>query len=672
MSDPVKDRAAAIRAESRRFVLLCGLAPAVLTAALVIYRPPFFAQLDRRAYDVLLRSSALRPPDGQVAIVDIDDRSLAAIGQWPWRRDLVASLVTQLRQQGARVVALDIVFSEPDRSSSGPVPGSVTPSDAELARALQEGGTVLGYGLTFTGSDEGLRPCVLHPLPLPILQPLDSDDGPPLFRADGAVCSLPALARAAGASGFLNAVPDPDGILRRVPLIIDYQGQSYPSLGLAAMLAATGARPVALQSANAVTAVLQLETGGVPLDGRGNLLVRYRGPKRTFPYVSAADVLAGTHPPAIFRNAIVFVGTTALGTREVVSTPLDTRFAGVEVQATVADNLLRRDFLRRPENALTLEVVTVLALGIAITLLVGRVGLKLGAVAGAIFLAAVWLAARWQLSRRGEYLSPLFPMVGMVASLAAATIARLTYERNRADVAGRERETARRLMVRALLSLTEMRDADTGRHSRRIQEYSRMLAEQLSRHPRYRDDLTPERIELLASLAPLHDIGKVGVPDHLLNKPGALTVAEFQEMQKHPIYGLDVITSAQRDVGASEDQILAMAKEIVYTHHEWWDGNGYPRGIKGTAIPLAGRLVAIVDTYDALTARRVYREALSHDQAVALIVEGRGTHFDPDVVDAFVAIAPRLRDAAATSPAEPGPPPGRSRTDRRPGPASSR
>jgi adenylate cyclase len=410
----------------------------------------------------------------------------------------------------------------------------------------------------------------------------------------------------------------------------------------------------------------------VPLDGRGNLLVRYRGPKRTFPYVSAADVLAGTHPPAVFRNAIVFVGTTALGTREVVSTPLDTRFAGVEVQATVADNLLRRDFLRRPENALTLEVVTVLALGIAITLLVGRVGLKLGAVAGAIFLAAAWLAARWQLSRRGEYLSPLFPMVGMVASLAAATIARLTYERNRADVAGRERETARRLMVRALLSLTEMRDADTGRHSRRIQEYSRMLAEQLSRHRRYRDDLTPERIELLASLAPLHDIGKVGVPDHLLNKPGALTVEEFQEMQKHPIYGLDVITNAQRDVGAREDQILAMAKEIVYTHHEWWDGKGYPRGIKGTAIPLAGRLVAIVDTYDALTARRVYREALSHDQAVALIVEGRGTHFDPDVVDAFVAIAPRLRDAAATSTAEPGPPPGRSRTDRRPGQASSR
>ena len=113
-------------------------------------------------------------------------------------------------------------------------------------------------------------------------------------------------------------------------------------------------------------------------------------------------------------------------------------------------------------------------------------------------------------------------------------------------------------------------------------------------------------------------------------------------MQKHPVYGLDVINNAQRDVGAAEDQILAMAKDIVYTHHEWWDGKGYPRGIKGKAIPVAGRLVAVVDVYDAMTARRLYRQPVSHEEAVQLIVGGRGTHFDPDVVDAFVRIAPSL------------------------------
>jgi CHASE2 domain-containing sensor protein len=629
------------RAESRRFVLLCGLAPAILTVALIVYRPAFVAQVDYRAYDILLRSIPTNPPDGRVAIVDIDDRSLSAIGQWPWRRDLVAQLIDRLRERGASVIAMDVVFAEPDRYDSQPTP-ETSPRDASLARALRDGHVVLGYALTFSGTDSGNRACVLHPLGVPLVQPSGGTAEAPLFRAEGAICSLPALSQAADGSGFLNAMPDFDGILRRVPLVIEYDGNMYPGLALAAFLAATGAKTTALHANNENMTTLVLSTGTVPLDGRSNLLLHYRGMKRSFPYVSAADVLAGRNAPEMFRKAVVFVGTTALGTREVVSTPLDTRLAGVEVQATVADNLLRQDFLSRPEHALTLEVVTVLALGIAITLLVARVGLPLGTIAGATFLVVVWFGTRWQLSAKGEYLSPVFPMIGMMASLSAATLARITQERRRADRAGREKDMANRLMVRSLLSLTEMRDADTGKHSRRIQQYSRLLAQQLSQHPSFRDYLTPERIDLLASLAPLHDIGKVGVPDQLLNKPGQLTAEEYQEMKKHPAYGLDVINNAQRDVGAREDQILSMAKDIVYTHHEWWDGKGYPLGIKGNAIPIAGRLVAVVDVYDAMTARRLYRQPVSHEEAVQSIVTGKGTHFDPDVVDAFVRIAPLL------------------------------
>lgn len=634
------DETSLARAESRRFVLLCGLAPAILTATLVIFRPDFVARIDNGAYDVLLRSIPAKAPDGQVAIVDIDDNSLAKIGQWPWRRDRVAQLISRLRERGAAIIAMDVVFAEPDRSDI--TVNQPSPWDASLAQALSEGKVVLGYALTFAGTDAGRRECVLHPIGVPILQSPDGDGEGPLFHAAGAVCSLPALAQAAGRSGFLNAVPDTDGILRRVPLVIEYEGNTYPGLALAAVLAARGGKAVALRGKNENTTSFELTGGAVPLDGRSNLLVRYRGVKRTFPYVSAADVLAGSDSGDVFKNAIVFVGTTALGSREVVSTPLDTRFAGVEVQATVADNLLRGDFLSRAEHAVTIEMVTVLALGIAITLLVARVGLPLGTTSGAVFLIAVWFLMRWHLSSKGQYLSPVFPVIGMMASLAAATLARISQERGRADRATRETDLAQRLMVRSLLSLTEVRDADTGRHSRRIQQYSRLLAEELSKHPGFRTYLTPERIELLSSLAPLHDIGKVGVPDHLLNKPGALTPEEYQEMKKHPSYGLDVITNAQRDVGASEDQILSMAKDIVYTHHEWWDGKGYPRGLKGSAIPIAGRLVAVVDVYDAMTARRLYRQPVSHDEAVRLIVAGKDTHFDPDVVDAFVKVAPRL------------------------------
>ncbi len=145
-------------------------------------------------------------------------------------------------------------------------------------------------------------------------------------------------------------------------------------------------------------------------------------------------------------------------------------------------------------------------------------------------------------------------------------------------------------------------------------------------------------IDLVARLAPIHDIGKVGVPDLVLKKPGPLTQEEWVEMRRHPGFGHQVIASAERRAGISNDVLLRLAKEVVYTHHEWWDGTGYPRGLKGEEIPVTGRLVAVVDVYDALVSRRVYKERIPHDEAVRMIVEGRGTHFDPDVVDAVVQV----------------------------------
>src|SRR6185503_15639464 len=137
---------------------------------------------------------------------------------------------------------------------------------------------------------------------------------------------------------------------------------------------------------------------------------------------------------------------------------------------------------------------------------------------------------------------------------------------------------------------TETRDVDTGKHSRRTSRYARLLAGALAKNPAFATYLTPERVDLLSSLAPLHDIGKVGVPDAVLNKPGALTPEELIEMRRHPVYGRDVILKAERQVGVRDDAILSLAKEIVYTHHERWDGTGYPEGSSGADIPIVGRL----------------------------------------------------------------------------------
>ncbi|MDH5511415.1 MAG: HD domain-containing protein, partial [Nitrospinota bacterium] len=159
-------------------------------------------------------------------------------------------------------------------------------------------------------------------------------------------------------------------------------------------------------------------------------------------------------------------------------------------------------------------------------------------------------------------------------------------------------------------------------------------------------ELTDEVVELLYKSAPLHDIGKVGVPDAILLKPGKLTAEEFEIMKKHAALGADAIIRAEEKLDAGEVSFLRYARQIAYGHHEKWDGSGYPEGLKGEQIPLAARLMAIADVYDALISKRVYKEAFSHDKAREIIVEGRGGHFDPELVDAFLAIEHKFVDIA--------------------------
>jgi adenylate cyclase len=623
-----------------------ALLPISVTMLLSIYRPPVIGGIERQTSDALLRLARTHPPDGRVVIVDIDERSLAAIGQWPWRRDVLGALVSHVRSLGAAAVAVDVLLSEPERPSEGSVS-----TDADLADALLEGKAVLGFALTFDRADGRPPSCVQHPVGLAIASsdPDRETEADPFFHATGAVCTLRMLSKAAGASGFLNAAPDSDGMLRRVPLLLQYGGRVYPSLALAAVSMATGTRPSTLRVANSNTLWLTLDDRAVPLDGKSHLLVRYRGVKRTFPYVSAADVLGEHMDPRAFAGKIVFIGTTALGTREVVATPLDTLFAGVEVHATVADNLLRGDFLRRPEHAVAFETLMAGAFGILAILLVVWLGFMRGAAAATLCAVAGWTASVVVLSSSGALISPLFPTMSMAGTLAIMSAVQVIFERSRADRAVEDKTASRRMMIQSLLSLTETRDAETGQHSRRTQRNMRLLAETLARRPQYRAYLTPERIEMLSTLAPLHDMGKVGVADRVLHKPAALTPDEIVEIRKHPALGREVIARAQADIGIDDDRdgVLALAKEIVYSHHEKWDGSGYPEGLRGEEIPLAGRLMAVVDVYDATVMRRRYQKAMSHDDAMKVIIDGRGTHFDPAVVDAFMEIARELQNSYA-------------------------
>lgn len=226
----------------------------------------------------------------------------------------------------------------------------------------------------------------------------------------------------------------------------------------------------------------------------------------------------------------------------------------------------------------------------------------------------------------------------------------------------RENVLVRDLGIRALASLSEARDNETGRHIVRTQTYVEILARRLAAHPRFAPALAGDRLEMVVKAAPLHDVGKVGIPDGILLKPGRLTPDEFETMKTHAVIGANAIERAMRQslAGVSDEDaeqargafaFMRVAHEIALRHHEKWDGSGYPDGLSGEAIPVSARLMALADVFDALMSKRVYKPAMGLEETSRIIVEGRGRHFDPDVVDtfldcrdAFAAVAERLAD----------------------------
>ncbi len=201
--------------------------------------------------------------------------------------------------------------------------------------------------------------------------------------------------------------------------------------------------------------------------------------------------------------------------------------------------------------------------------------------------------------------------------------------------------------IYALATLAEYRDPETGGHIKRTQNYILALSERLADEKKFRPFLDDKTIALLYKSSPLHDIGKVAIRDSILLKPGQLTDEEIEEMKKHTVYGRDTIAKIESEIGDNlMSGFLTLGREMAYTHQEKWDGSGYPQGLRGDEIPISGRLMAIADVYDAIISKRVYKPPLPHSKAVGIIAEERGSHFDPDMVDAFLELQERFREIA--------------------------
>ena len=648
----------------RGLILLYGCGITLLACFFFIYRPTLLSLAGYKVYDSMVRALPQYWERNEPVVVDLDEQSLAEFGQWPWPRYRVAQLLDKLNRLNPRAVGIDILFAEPDRTSLhilqqelhrdfavtldvAGLPVELTNNDLTLAQILAQGPFVLGYKFLFDAPGPPGEETLLHPVPVTTHLDGNTSDSNILFNAGGVITNIPELSRAVTSSGFLNYPADEDGILRRVPLLIRFQDKMYPSMALATAMRALGRENVTLVVDHGRLQSVLLGDRRIPVDPAGNLLLAFRGGEPLSPSISAADILRDKVGREQIEGKIILVGTSAAGLVDMHPTPLAPYFPGAAVHATVIDNILTGHFIFRPAWADGVELGLVVLLGLLSTFILAAAH----PFSGLIFLVSgcggLWYGSFLLLREKTFFLNPLFPVLVLCVNFAMLNLLKSWREEREVQKRTRELVLAQHTTILSLTALAETRDNEMGGHILRTQHYVRALAEQLATLPKYKKILTRSTIDLLFRSAPLHDIGKVGVADRILLHPGKLSPEEYSAMQKHTVYGYETLRKAQsllRDEHAHS--FLRIAGDIAYSHHEKWDGSGYPRGLRGEEIPLAGRLMAPADVYDALISPRRYKPAYSHKQALQFIREGSGSHFDPEVVQAFVAIEKSMQQIA--------------------------
>ncbi len=610
-----------------QYVTACT-AVCLAVAAGVASFPRAAQQATVRLFDGFADVAGPGVASGQVALVEVDEASLAQFGRWPWPRARVAQLIHTLAAAGAAAVALDFVFPEPDGQES----------DAPLTAALAEVPVTLGHWFRFDGKPALAGGCVVGGQAPASggASKVQSSGGVP--EAMSVVCSAPAIERAAAAHGFLNVTLDPDGVVRRAPLGIRFRDQMDFGLGIAALQLY---QAKASQSAAVVRAPA------------GDWMLRFRDaepglPRSGLPHYSAGRLMRDATAEPDLRGKLVVVGTFAGG----LAAPLSSggRVLGTAVvHATVADNLLAGDFFQVAESGGLAAGALMLLVWLITPQLYARYRIFTASAACVGIAVLLWAGSLALLLQGGVFVTPLYATLAIAGSSSACAALKLRWVRQRNQASLHQVASAKHFILNALALLTTMRDPETGDHLQRIERYMRVLCRALSHDPKYTGVMSEETIRLMVQLAPIHDVGKVGVPDHILRKAGSLTAEELLVIRQHVVFGRDVLQKASDRSGLNDETFFRTAYELVYSHHERWDGRGYPQGLSGEGIPLAARLMAVADVYDALVSKRVYKEAFSHQEAVRIITAESARHFDPDVVQAFLRAEAEFRRIRAES-----------------------
>jgi HD-GYP domain-containing protein (c-di-GMP phosphodiesterase class II) len=540
--------------------------------------------LEDQSLDLRARLTSDGAPSN-IAVVAIDSKTFDPqykYERWPFRRSRHAKVIDELRRAGVKTIVYDVEFAEPTKEKE----------DLALYDAIsRKPGTVLAATEIEDGETDILG-------------------GPENTDAAGALI------------GAANLPTESESVIRKYLKQLD----GLPSLASQAVKSATGRRPKGF-------------------DSHDEAWIDYRGRPGTFPTLSFVDVERGKFDPAAVRGKIVVVGATAPSLQDLHATPMSHQpMTGPELQANAIATALDNNPLGSAPTWIGILIVLFGSAAPAVLATRLRLVLTVGA---ALLLAAAYALAAY-LAYNGDLILPVAPPL---SALAVATITTIVasytlanWERARVaqlnevlEERVRERTAELRLtqleVVHRLGQAAEARDGETGLHIQRIGHLSRALG--LER------GMSLAQAEILQQASAMHDVGKIGIPDRILLKPGRLEQSERELMQTHTTIGAGILSG-------SRSPLLQMAEEIALTHHERWDGSGYPNGLRGEEIPLPGRICAIVDVFDALMSARTYKEAWTLDAALEELRKGRGTHFDPELLDDFIELAPHvLRDLTA-------------------------
>jgi adenylate cyclase len=407
-----------------RLARIAGIGLTLLVGALYFFGAPLLDVLELKTYDMRLRALSSSPPQA-VTIAAVDEQSLASLGRWPWSRTTLAKLVDHLDRAGARVIVFDVFFPEPESPEA----------DRELARAIAGARNVV-LSTVFLLSGEEARHLGIGRLEAAKRAMAAQAIGTvreggaaasarfPMTEPQGIIVNIPELQRSAVYAGHINVLPDADGTVRRVPLVYRYDGRYFASSDVQAARAFLGRKELVLHTASYGVIGIQIGERNLPTDEEGRFLVRYRGRAGTFKTISIADILDGRADPALLRNHVVLIGTNAQGIGDIRVTPFSAAFPGVELRASVIENLLEGAALQRPEWMSLVDLVVTVLLGFVLTWLLPRFGVSGGAVLALGTLAAYLLLAETLFQSEGLWLNVVYPTIVVALVFASTTLVR--------------------------------------------------------------------------------------------------------------------------------------------------------------------------------------------------------------------------------------------------------